>query len=110
MTPQDVDGSCRWFNRHGGKAVFFGRLVPAVRTLVSVPAGIAHMPLTRFLLFSALGTVIWTALLAAAGYLLGERYALVSGWLDPVTWTVVAVLILWYVYRVVTFGRRARAG
>lgn len=52
ITPEEVDHACDWFGRHGGKAVFLGRLVPAVRTLISIPAGIAEMKLTKLLVYS----------------------------------------------------------
>src|SRR5512138_1524949 len=106
LTPGDIDKACRWFNRHGGKAVFFGRLVPAVRTFVSVPAGIAVMNLGRFLAWSALGTVLWTSFLAGVGWLLGEQYRAVSDWVNPVSNLVVGLLLLAYLYRVATFRRR----
>src|SRR4051794_21003899 len=70
LSPEDVDRAHGWFERHGAKAVFFGRLVPTVRTLISVPAGINGMPLPSFLTWSVLGTGLWTALLAGAGHLL----------------------------------------
>jgi len=107
LTPRDVDTSCRWFNRHSGKAVFIGRLVPAVRTLISVPAGIAGMSLGRFTLYSTLGTLLWTAFLATLGYLLGDQYRQVSHWVNPVSNVVIAVLVLGYLYRVATFRKRA---
>jgi membrane protein DedA with SNARE-associated domain len=110
LTPGDVDKSCAWFNRHSGKAVFIGRLVPAVRTLISVPAGIAGMGLARFLFYSALGTVLWTSFLAGLGYLLGDQYRQVSHWMNPVSNVIVGVLLLWYLYRVVTFRRRIARG
>jgi membrane protein DedA with SNARE-associated domain len=80
--------------------------VPAVRTLISVPAGIAGMSLVSFLLYSTAGTGIWTALLAGAGYMLGSQYELVQGWLNPVSNVVAGALVLVYLYRVFTFGRR----
>ena len=88
-------------------AVFIGRLIPAVRTLISVPAGVAGMPLTPFLLYTILGTVIWTAFLAGAGYLLESQYQRVSNWVNPVSNVVIGLFVLWYIYRVATFrGRR----
>lgn len=108
IAPKEVDHACAWFRRHGGKAVFLGRLVPAVRTLISIPAGVAAMPLVPFLIYSALGSVLWTALLALAGYLLEDQYREVSGYLNPVSNAVIAILVLWYLYRVATFDRRAR--
>jgi membrane protein DedA with SNARE-associated domain len=107
VTPGDIDATCAWFGRHGGKAVLIGRLVPAVRTLISVPAGIAKMPLLPFLLYSATGTLAWTALLGGAGFILESQYRRVADWLDPVSNAVIGILVLWYIYRVVTFGNRS---
>ncbi|MDE0923791.1 DedA family protein [Aurantimonas coralicida] len=107
ITPEEVDQASNWFHRHGGMAVFIGRLIPAVRTLISVPAGVAGMPLTPFLLYTILGTVIWTAFLAGAGYLLESQYQRVSNWVNPVSNVVIGLFVLWYIYRVATFrGRR----
>lgn len=103
LAPEEVDRACGWFNRHGGKAVLLGRMVPAVRTLISVPAGIAGMALAGFLAFSAVGTAIWSAVLAVAGYLLEGQSAEVSAWLDPISTAVVIGLVGVYLYRVATF-------
>ncbi len=106
LSPDEVDEASAWFARHGGKAVFFGRLVPAVRTLISVPAGISAMPMGRFLAYSTAGTILWTTFLALAGYFLESQYAAVEGWVNPVSNVVVIGLLAWYVWRVATFGRR----
>lgn len=106
LSPKEVDQACGWFYRHGGKAVFIGRLIPAVRTLISVPAGIAGMPLASFLLYSAAGTILWTALLAAAGYFLESQYDKVAQWMNPVSNVVIGLIVLGYLYRVVRFRRR----
>ena len=87
-----------------------GRLIPAVRTLISVPAGVAAMRLPVFLAWTALGTAMWTALLAAAGYLLEAGYAQVAEWLNPVTSVIVAAIVLGYAYRVATFRPAASGG
>ncbi|MGE0257235.1 MAG: DedA family protein [Alphaproteobacteria bacterium] len=108
VTPDDIDAACAWFDRHGGKAVLIGRLVPAVRTLISVPAGIAKMPLLPFLVYSGIGTLVWTALLGAAGFYLETQYRLVGDLLDPVADVVIGILAVWYIYRVVTFGNKSR--
>lgn len=100
MTPAELDRAQGWFDRHGRSVVFFGRFVPTVRTLISVPAGIARMFLPRFLLFSGLGTAVWCAALAGAGYLLGDSYDRVSAWLNPVSTAVVAALVAAYLWRV----------
>lgn len=109
VSPEDIDRSAAWFRRHCGKAVFIGRLVPAVRTLISVPAGVAEMQVGRFLLYSTLGTVVWTTFLAGTGYLLQEQYAKVSDYLNPVSYMVVGSIVIGYLYRVATF-RRGSAG
>ena len=109
LTPQDIEQAEDWFGRHGAKAVFIGRLIPTVRTLISVPAGICGMPWTKFLVYSSLGTAIWTAALALAGYALGSQYQTVSNWMGPVSNGIFAVIVGWYLYRVVTFRRRVEA-
>ena len=103
LSPADVDRANDWFSGHGARAVFFGRLVPTVRTLISVPAGINGMPLASFLAWSALGTSLWTALLAVAGYVLQSQFDLVADYLNPVSTAIVILIVGLYVYRVATF-------
>ena len=106
LPPGEIDDAVAWFRRHGTAAVLFGRLVPTVRTLISVPAGIVAMPVGRFLLYSGLGTAAWTAFLATAGYLLEDRYARVQAWVDPASNAILVLLVAWYLYRVLTFERQ----
>ena len=103
LGPEEVDAADAWFRRHGPVAVALGRLVPAVRTLISVPAGVSGMGSLPFLLWSAAGTVVWTSLLAGAGYLLEAQYDRVAAYLDPVSNVVVALLVAAYLYRVARF-------
>ncbi|MDN3563303.1 DedA family protein [Paeniroseomonas aquatica] len=103
LSPVEVDRARAAFARWGVPAVFAGRLVPAVRTLISVPAGIAAMGLGRFLVWTTLGTALWAIFLAGLGYLLQEQYQAVASWVNPVSNAVVGALVLVYVYRVVTF-------
>ena len=105
LKPLDVDKVDRWFHRHCSKAVFFGRLVPTLRTLISVPAGVFGMGLPRFLLFTTLGTALWTALLAWAGYWLENQYQVVADYLNPVSTVIVVGTLVVYLYRVVTFEK-----
>jgi membrane protein DedA with SNARE-associated domain/uncharacterized membrane protein YkvA (DUF1232 family) len=105
LDEHDVGKAITWFERHGRIAVMLGRLVPAVRTLISVPAGIARMPLLPFLAWSALGTVAWTALLTASGYLLQAQYQLVGGYVDAASKIIVGLIVLTYLYRVLAGGR-----
>jgi membrane protein DedA with SNARE-associated domain len=88
----DLDRADRWFERWGNAAVFFGRMVPLVRTFVSYPAGISRMPMGRFLLFSALGSLPWNAALIAAGYAVGENYPQIEAALKPFEYVIYAVV------------------
>ncbi|WP_420174289.1 DedA family protein [Luteococcus sp. OSA5] len=91
--PEDIDTAMGWFDRHGGKAVFFGRMIPGVRSLISIPAGLHRMQAVSFTLYSTLGSLIWNALLIYAGYALGANWARVEGWVASVQ-DVVMVLVL----------------
>ncbi|WP_443024769.1 DedA family protein [Sphingomonas sp. MA1305] len=103
MTPADIDLAREWFATRGGTAVLLGRLVPTVRSLVSIPAGIAGMPVGRFLALSAVGVTAWTTVLATAGFLLRQAYSDVGRYLDPVATLVMSALVLWYAIRVWRF-------
>lgn len=105
LSPDDVEAADQWFHRYGKFAVLFGRLVPTVRTLISVPAGVAHMNLAIFLILSAIGSAIWTTLLALAGYMLGQNYDTVSTYVGPVSNGIIVIIIAIYIYRVVTFDK-----
>lgn len=89
----------RLFDRFGWIAVLFGRLVPAVRTLISVPAGLAPMALGRFLILTIVGSAMWNTILIIAGYVLKDQYAEVEHWVNPVTKAVVPGVIAIYVVR-----------
>jgi membrane protein DedA with SNARE-associated domain len=108
VSGQDIDRASRWFDKHGGTAVLFGRLVPGVRSLVSVPAGIAGMNLPRFLVYTTLGTALWTALLVFLGYLLGSNFKAVEQFLDPASWIVFGAIAILYLVRVIKQKERAR--
>lgn len=103
LSEADVDAASKRFRENGATAILVGRLIPTIRTLISVPAGIARMPLSTFMIFSLIGTVVWTAGLALAGYLLGQAYDVVSTYVNPVSTGVFVLIVLIYAYRVVTF-------
>ena len=103
VTHGEIDHALEAFERHGRKVVLFGRLLPAIRTLISVPAGLACMPLGQFLLFSTIGSLIWTGILTGAGFLLESQYERVAEYVDPVSKAILVGLVLWYVYRVITW-------
>lgn len=104
----EVERAERWFRKYGGFFVFLGRLLPTVRSLVSVPAGLLQMRVTTFLLFSTIGTAGWTTLLAVAGYKLRERFGEVDEWLGPVSNAILVIMVLGYGWRLVTFRPRER--
>ena len=79
--------------RHGDKAVLYGRVVPLVRTFVSVAAGLARMPMGRFLALTAIGAGAWIALLTTGGYLLGDNWERAEGWVDPLKYVAVAAIL-----------------
>lgn len=113
--PDDLARADRWFARWGIWAVLFGRMVPLVRTFVSYPAGIARMPLGRFVIFSTLGSIPWNFGLIYAGVLVGEQYPAIERALRPyelVIYALVAVMLLALVaWWIVGFRRRrARRG
>ncbi|CAN5155226.1 DedA family protein [soil metagenome] len=103
ISGSEMEKALSWFDRHGGKAVFVGRVVPTVRTLISVPAGIVHMKFWKFIAWSAAGTMLWTGVLAWGGLILGDQYGKVKAYLGPVSIAVIALIVLVYIYRVLTF-------
>ncbi len=105
LTPADVERADGWFTRHGHLAVLFGRLIPTVRTLISVPAGLSRLSLGRFLIYSAIGTFAWSALLILAGVWLGQQSGAVERWINPVADGVLLLAIAVYVWRLLTFRR-----
>ncbi len=82
LSEKDLDMALTWFDRYGELVIFFGRMVPIVRSLVSIPGGIAKMNLGQFALYTAVGTGLWSFLLAFAGYLLGQNWSLAMEWLS----------------------------
>ena len=106
ISPAELARSRRWFNRYGTALVFWGRLVPGIRTLISVPAGIELMPFAPFLIWTTAGSLIWTLLLTLAGLGLGEGYSNVELWIDPVSKVVKGVLVIAVLAAVVWLGLR----
>ncbi|MFC0628977.1 DedA family protein [Kribbella deserti] len=98
---EDVDKAEAWFERHGPKAVLIGRLVPVVRSLISVPAGVERMNIALFLALTATGSLIWNSLLIIAGHQLGEQWHLIEqyvGVLQKVVIVAVVGAVAWFVY------------
>src|SRR4051812_22936193 len=95
----DVDRTFQWFERHGRSAVFLGRMVPIVRSFVSVPAGVVRMPLPQFLLYTAGGSLIWNSLLIGLGVAAGDFVQANLHYLDYAVVAVVVIAVCWFVYR-----------
>lgn len=106
MSPRDIDVAGEWFQKNGQLAVLFGRLVPTIRTLISVPAGLAKMPFLSFLTYSFIGSLVWTAALALFGYWLGNQNHLIAELIEPVSNGVIIVIVIAYLYRVITYKKR----
>jgi membrane protein DedA with SNARE-associated domain len=103
VAPRDIDKALIAFQRRGRMAILFGRLVPAIRTLISIPAGIAKLSLGHYLVYSSAGSLAWTGLLTAAGYLLESQYELVASYIDPIAKTIVGAIVAVYLYRIATY-------
>ncbi len=110
----DLDRTEAWFARHGRKAVFFGRMVPIFRSLVSVPAGVERMPVPTFLLLTTAGSLIWNTVFVVAGFQLGEQWHRVGAYAGVFQQVVIAVVVVavgvWVVRRVRSLRTRSGAG
>ena len=106
ITSNDLIKSKRWFDKYGVSLVFWGRLVPGIRTLISVPAGMELMPLRKFLIWTSLGSLIWVALLTYAGFVFGENYQIIETYLDQIKYILKPILILILVYFLIKFFMR----
>ncbi|MFF8892477.1 DedA family protein [Brevibacterium casei] len=109
----DVHKTVSWFDRHGDKAVFFGRMIPIFRSLISIPAGMRAMPMVKFILLTAAGSTIWNTVLIVAGFLLGENWSIVetyAGYFQTLVIVVVVIaVVVWIVLKVRSRRRRSRA-
>lgn len=94
IKPHDIERADRWFERYGDSAVFFSRLLPVVRTFISLPAGVARMPLLRFSVLTFLGCLPWSFALAWAGYLLGENWERILPYFEPISYAIAGLLFL----------------
>lgn len=106
ITSKDLAKSKLWFDKYGVSLVFWGRLVPGIRTLISVPAGMELMPLRKFLIWTTLGSLIWILLLTYAGFVFGENYLIIETYLDQIKYIVKPILILVFVYFLIKFFLR----
>ncbi len=102
ISRHEVEQAERWFARYGDRAVFISRMLPVIRTFISLPAGIARMNIWRFSILTFVGSFPWSLGLAWAGYLLGENWERIREWMRPADipiLIVLAALVAWYIYR-----------
>ncbi|HEY1451541.1 MAG TPA: DedA family protein [Solirubrobacteraceae bacterium] len=110
MGPAQIERADRWFQRHGEQVVLFGRLIPVIRAFVSLPAGIARMPLVRFTALTVIGSIPWVLGFAIAGHALGGDWKSVRNGLEYVDYVLLALIVLGIGYLVVRRRRAKTAG
>lgn len=109
LKTKDINRSRSWFDRHGLSAVFFARLLPGMRSLISLPAGMHRLKIIPFLLLSFLGSLVWSAILSFGGYLLGEQYSLIADNIKPLSYVALALVVIgltFFIYRRVVGSAR----
>lgn len=94
ISEKDLDRAAEWFERYGEAIIFFGRLIPLVRSIISVPAGYTRMNPARFIIYTTLGTTVWNLILVYAGRLLGENWGKILAFMDTYQYATLAVLAL----------------
>ena len=103
LTSKDIDKANSWFHKFGVLAVFFGRLVPLVRSLISIPAGMAHMNFGIFLLFTTVGSLIWNSVLVSVGAAVGASWSTIVGYMDTYSNITLLVLVVIFVLFIILF-------
>lgn len=100
---REIEKAEKLFGTQGWAIVFFGRMLPTLRSLISIPAGLLHMRLLTFVIWSTIGTAGWTALLGLAGYSMGKTFKEVDNFVGPIAIAVMVVIVLGYVWRLITW-------
>jgi len=108
ITAKDLKKSKLWFDQYGISLVFWGRLIPGIRTLISVPAGIELMPLGTFLIWTTLGSLIWIIALTLAGYAFGENYEVISQYVDNFKVFLKPIFVLIALYFLLKFFKKLK--
>ena len=103
IKPQELARSRKWFNKYGVNLVFWGRLVPGIRTLISVPAGVELMPISPFLVWTTAGSLIWTLFLTITGFYLGDSYKNIEKWISPFSSIFKTIIVVSISIAVITF-------
>ncbi|MBF7015214.1 DedA family protein (plasmid) [Novosphingobium resinovorum] len=103
LSADEIDRIDDWFDRHGSWAIPLAHVVPGLRTLISIPAGMFGTRFARFIVLTTSGSAVWNSLLAGAGYLLGKQFSAVDRYLGPAGLGIMGAVLLYYIYRVITF-------
>lgn len=109
LREHELDRADAWWAAHGQPAVFFGRLLPVIRTFISLPAGVGEMPLRTFTVYTVLGCLPWTFALAGIGYAVGANWDTVAKYFRPITYAIIALLLTGLAWWLVKRARTARA-
>lgn len=99
----DIEKANEWFSKYGQVAVLLCRIVPGVRSIISIPAGINRMSVSSFLFFTTIGSLVWSTLLTAAGYALKNNFADIEKYLDPFVYVILAIIFILYLIRVIRY-------
>jgi len=103
---KDLDKSRLWFDKYGVMLVFWGRLIPGIRTLISVPAGVELMPINKFLIWTSLGSLIWVIFLTSAGYLFGENYETIGQYIDNFKVILKPIFVILILFLLIRFFKK----
>ena len=109
ITSKDFNKSKLWFDRYGVSLIFWGRLIPGIRTLISVPAGIELMPLKKFLVWTTLGSLIWVVFLSLSGYFFGEKYTIIETYIDNFKIFIKPFLIIIFIFFILKYLKNIKA-
>lgn len=109
INSSDINQASDWFSRHGKTAVLLCRLVPGIRTLISIPAGVQKMNLITYLFLTFIGTTVWVGILAYLGQYFKQNYSEVSRYLDPISYVVIGAMLIWYIVHIVRRKRQNKS-
>jgi len=108
MDWEDVERLRSFFDRWGGATVFVFRFMPIGRTVISIPAGLLHMPFWRFVAYTTAGSLVWNTILVGVGFWLGTNFETIDHWIAPGVTAIIVLALLAYVWRIATWKPRAR--
>jgi membrane protein DedA with SNARE-associated domain len=109
LSKKHLESAEKWFDKRGQVTVFLSRILPAIRTFISLPAGIARMSLGKFLTYTALGSIIWSSVLAYVGYTLGRNWENIQSIIHPLSYVVVLIVLVIIVYLVMKVIKSKKA-